>query len=256
MSADDQSGDDLLPIPFVADAPDLADPQFDRGFNYDALPGDAAHALRERRGQILKAAKKTTEAMIAIGRDLIAAKKLLPFGQFVQWVQTECGFSIRTAQNYIAIARLSGKCAFVALLSPGAALRLARSRGRSEFVESISRSVGTGQAPTEEEFHALHAAFTRMRALRPKRPRRRSPTSARTPVEKADRLYGHYSRSEYIKLNYEGLKRFGGYFTISIFANIVKTGTVAETMRLVEAELRRVDFQIKLSALSNSENTE
>lgn len=123
-------------------------------------------------------------------------------------------------------------------------------------MESISRSVGTGQAPTEEELHALHASFTRMRALRPKRPRRRSPTAALKPVEKPDRLYGSYSKSEYIKLNYEGLNRFGGYFTISIFADIVKTGTVAETMRLVEAELRCVDFQMKLLALSNSEDAE
>jgi hypothetical protein len=194
--------------------------------------------------------------MIAIGRDLIAAKKMLPRGQFIQWVRWECGFSIRTAQNYMAISKLSMKNAFVAHLSPAAALILARSRGRGEFVENIARSVGIGKAPTEEELHELHIAFKRMRVLRPERPPRRSPASALKPVEKPDRLYGRYSRSEYIKLNYEGLKRFGGYFTISIFADIVKTGTVAETMRLVEAELRRVDFQIKLSALSNSENTE
>jgi hypothetical protein len=256
MNGDDYGGDDLLPVPFVADAPDLADPQFDRGFNYDALPGDAARALRERRAQIVRAAKNTTEAMIAIGRDLIAAKKMLPRGQFIDWVRWECGFSIRTSQNYMAISKLSMKYAFVAHLPPGAALSLTRSRGRGELAESIARSVGVGKAPTEEELHELQVALKRMRALRPKRPRRRIPASALKPAEKPDRLYRGYSKSEWVRLNFQGLKKFGGYLGLAIFLDIVETGTELETMQLAKVELRRIDFQLKLSALSNSEDTE
>ena len=256
MNSDDYGGDDLLPVPFVADAPDLADPQFDRGFNYDALPGDAARALRERRAQIVRAATNTTEAMIAIGCDLIAAKKMLPRGQFVEWVRWECGFCIRTAQNYMAISKLSMKYAFVAHLPPGAAHSLTCSRGRGELAESIARSVGVGKAPTEEELHELQVAFKQMRALRPKRQRRRSPASALKPVEKPDRLYYGHTKSDWVRLNFQGLRKFGGYNALAIFSDIIKTGTVAETMQLVEAELRRFDFQMKLSALSNSEDTE
>jgi hypothetical protein len=123
-------------------------------------------------------------------------------------------------------------------------------------LESIARSVGIGRAPTEEELQELQVAFKRMRALRPKQPRRRSPASALKPVERRDRLYNGHTKSEWVKLNFQGLRKFGGYNALAIFSDVIKTGTVAETMQLVEAELRRFDLQMKLSALSNSEDTE
>jgi hypothetical protein len=51
-------------------------------------------------------------SIVWIGRDLLAVKQMLEHGQFVHWVAKECGFSIRTAQNYMRVAEFfEGKSA-------------------------------------------------------------------------------------------------------------------------------------------------
>jgi hypothetical protein len=255
----DNLGRDDLPVHLVANAPGLTAGQVDSGFDYNGLASNTASALFERRAAIRAAIVKTTEVMIAIGSDLIAAKEMLGRGRFVDWVVTECGLRIRTAQNYMAIARVSTKHAFVAHLPVGMVLRIARADGRRELLEKISASIGAGRAPTEEEFCILHTEFKRMRARRPKRSRGRSGRTTLKPVEKRLPLYRGYTKAEYVKLNFAGLVRFGGYNNLSIFADIVESETVAETMQLVEAELRRVQFEMKLSYqawLSNPEEAE
>jgi hypothetical protein len=88
-------------------------------FDYGSLSPEIADALREHTARIRHQVKATTTAIVWIGRDLLAVKQMLEHGQFVQWVEKECGFSIRTAQNYMRVAEFfEGKSATVALLSP------------------------------------------------------------------------------------------------------------------------------------------
>jgi hypothetical protein len=80
-----------------------------RRFDYGSLPPEKTQALQESRTRIHTEIKKTAESAIAIGGELIAAKKTLPHGRFQAWVEPECGFSLRTAQNYMRTARLVAK---------------------------------------------------------------------------------------------------------------------------------------------------
>jgi Protein of unknown function (DUF3102) len=140
MDIKDAGGDHLV-VTLVSDTPDLANRQFDSGFDYTALPSHAANALVERRAHIQGAVKRTTETIVAIGTHLIAAKKILPHGRFVDWVEKECGFRIRNAQNYIVISKLSVKYAFVAHLPVGMVLRLARMRTGANFSTGSLRAL-------------------------------------------------------------------------------------------------------------------
>ncbi len=59
------------------------------------------------------------EAICDIGVQLCGAKLKLGHGQFVQWVESECGFSLRSAQNYMRASEFAAdKYATVALLPP------------------------------------------------------------------------------------------------------------------------------------------
>jgi hypothetical protein len=247
MTTED-TGEDHLPV-LVSTAPDLADLQFDRGFDYDALPSDMANALRERRANIRRAVKKTTEAIIAIGHDLIAAKKVLGHGRFGDWVEMECGFSIRTAQNYIAISRLSTKYAFVAHLALGTVLRLTRRRVPREFLDSILSSLGAGRRLTEDEFCALHQKFKEMRELEPKRPRGRRSQALPKPVERPSEQYRGHTKTEWAKMNAEYIERREGYLGLLEFRRIVLDGTLTETLQFVEARIHRLQFERGLADL-------
>ena len=62
---------------------------------------DAAIDIRQR-GQ------RATADMIAIGHQLSNVKDLIPHGQFVNWLETEFSLSLRTAQNFMAVANRFG----------------------------------------------------------------------------------------------------------------------------------------------------
>ena len=75
--ATQSSGGDNLPAPLFSRAPDFANRQVASEFDYSELPSNAANELLERRAQIRGAVKKMTQAISAIGRDLMVAKKIL-----------------------------------------------------------------------------------------------------------------------------------------------------------------------------------
>jgi hypothetical protein len=247
----DDAGRGRLPVPLVSDTPDLADRRFDGGFDYSGLPSNAANALLERRAQIQGMVRKTVGMVAAIGTHLIAAKKILGHGRFVDWVETECGFSIRTAQNYIAISRLSVKYAFVAYLPVGMVLRLARTPGRSELLDRLA-SIDPGRRLTDDEFSTLLEKFNKMRQLRPKRPRGRRPARLK-PIERPSEKYRGHTKTEYAKLNAEYMSGNWGYLGLLFFKDMVVTDTVAETLPFVEAEIRRFGFEVGLADLRRQE---
>src|SRR5258708_4658170 len=134
---------DHLPVPHAGD---LRQRKIIDGFDYESLSPEDAQALRERSTRIRSEVKKTALSIVAIGCELIAVKKTLEHGQFVQWVETEFGFSLRSAQNYMRICRLARKCEIVAHLPPSMAYRITRKRIPRELLNRMSaRASGDGE---------------------------------------------------------------------------------------------------------------
>ncbi len=108
-------------------------------FDYSAFDAETASNLRAQANRIRKRIGKATQDLIDIGRDLLAAKKyLLDHGEFIKWVESEVGIVRRTAQAYMAIAKLADeKGAAIALLPPTTAHRLAAKSTPSEVVSEV-----------------------------------------------------------------------------------------------------------------------
>ena len=117
-----------------------------RGFDYGSLSPEVAEALREKTDRIRHQVKATATAIVWIGRDLTAVKQMLGHGQFVRWVESECGFSARTAQNYMRVAEfLEGKSATVALLPPATLYRLSAKNAPPEVVAAVTERAAAGK---------------------------------------------------------------------------------------------------------------
>lgn len=72
----------------------LIDPQLDR----------LAARLRKHYAIAEASAAKMVEAMIAVGQDLIEARKLVPDGQLHEWAEREVGMHPKTVRTYIRFA--------------------------------------------------------------------------------------------------------------------------------------------------------
>lgn len=115
-------------------------------FDYSALDAETASNLRAQANRIRKRVGKATQDLIDIGCDLLAAKKnLLDHGEFIKWVESEVGIARRTAQAYMAIAKLTDeKGAAIALLPPTTAHRLAAKSTPSEVVSEVVAKARSG----------------------------------------------------------------------------------------------------------------
>jgi Protein of unknown function (DUF3102) len=115
-------------------------------FDYSAFDAETASNLRAQANRIRKRIGKATQDLIDIGRDLLAAKKhLLDHGEFITWVESEVGIVRRTAQAYMAVAKLADeKGAAIALLPPTTAHRLAAKSTPSEVVSEVVAKAQSG----------------------------------------------------------------------------------------------------------------
>jgi hypothetical protein len=115
-------------------------------FDYSAMDVELAANLRKQAARIRKRIGKATQDLIDIGRDLTAAKKqLVDHGEFIEWVETEVGISRRTAQAYMAVARLADdKGAAIALLPPTTVHRLAAKSAPAEVVSEVIAKAESG----------------------------------------------------------------------------------------------------------------
>lgn len=116
-------------------------------FNYSAFDADTAARLRAQADRVRKRIGKSTSDLIDIGRDLLAAKNnLVDHGAFLKWVESEVGIVRRTAQAYMALAKLADdKGAAVALLPPTTAHRLAAKSAPPEVVSAVVAKAHAGE---------------------------------------------------------------------------------------------------------------
>jgi hypothetical protein len=95
-------------------------------FDYSVVSSDTAVRLQAQAERIKTRIKKTTEDIIEIGKDLLAVKQQrLDHGQFRAWVEREVGINPRSAQMYMAAARLFEKNEIISRLLPTTVYRLA-----------------------------------------------------------------------------------------------------------------------------------
>lgn len=93
--------------------------------------------LEERANRIRQLTANVTQGFIDIGFELIAAKKQIGHGSWTDWLKSEFNWSIRTAQNFMALAERFGKTKTFSLLPTSTLIKmLALPEGDEEkFVE-------------------------------------------------------------------------------------------------------------------------
>ncbi len=116
-------------------------------FDYSAVDAETASNLRAQATRIRKRIGKATQDLIDIGRDLLSAKKnLVDHGNFIKWVESEVGIVRRTAQAYMALAKLADhNGAAIALLPPTTAHRLAAKSVPPEIVSEVVAKTLSGE---------------------------------------------------------------------------------------------------------------
>jgi hypothetical protein len=121
-------------------------------FNYKTLPADVADCLRQHADKIRQTA---ITAIIEIGNDLIEARQHLEHGQFIEWVETACDLTYRSAANYMSAARFAkDNVQRVAHLSAGVIYKLAAKSTPPEVVSAVITSAMSGAVVTNAEVQA------------------------------------------------------------------------------------------------------
>jgi hypothetical protein len=100
--------------------------------------------------------QNVTSTVISIGCELIKAKELLGHGSFSSWVQTDCGYSARSAQMYMRVASFAeGKNESVSLFSLGSLYLLSRKSTPAPVIEIALAWLDEGKVATELEIKKL-----------------------------------------------------------------------------------------------------
>ena len=77
-----------------------------QAFQQAARPAAPAERTIEAiTGDILEAQRKGGEAILTIGNCLIEAKSMLLHGEWLPWLNSKVGYSEKTAQNFMRLAR-------------------------------------------------------------------------------------------------------------------------------------------------------
>ena len=87
-------------------------------------PPDEARSIEIITNDILDAQRKGGEAVLTIGRCLIEAKDMLPHGEWLPWLAEKVGYSEKTAQNFMRLAREFSNPQAIADLGATKALKL------------------------------------------------------------------------------------------------------------------------------------
>jgi hypothetical protein len=151
--------------------------KLEKTFSYEPLTADHAASLRKQAARIRDRMKTATKAMIKAvvetGRDLIAVKQNLDHGKFCEWVEAECGFSLRTAQNYMKAASRfeEAKCETISHLQLSTVYQLSAKTAPPELVAQVIERGVAGQPVSDREARGMlaEATFRKREAEREKK---------------------------------------------------------------------------------------
>ena len=98
---------------------------------------DEGRTIEAITGEILDAQRQGGEAILTIGRCLNEAKNMLPHGEWLPWLAEKVGYSEKTAQNFMRLAREFSNPQALADLGATKALKLLAlpQEEREKFVE-------------------------------------------------------------------------------------------------------------------------
>jgi hypothetical protein len=142
-------------------------------FDYSGISPSLVPNLQAQANLIKNIIVKTTADLIEIGRNLIAAGDRLKHGLFIPWVETEIGIRGRTAQRYMALARLAEKKSdSVSLLLPTTAHRLAAKSAPPEVVAHVLDRAVSGEIVSDSQVDEMFRNARKERKEAKKKTRR------------------------------------------------------------------------------------
>jgi hypothetical protein len=124
---------------------------------YDELAPELVAKLKACAVRYLSHVRRTTDEIIRTGRDLLECKDALDHGQFVRWIKNDLGIPPRTAQSYMAAARLHEQKRDVALLPATTLQRLAAKSAPPAIVEAVIAKAVSGEMVSDAEVKDLIA---------------------------------------------------------------------------------------------------
>ena len=71
----------------------------------NTLPTSYKNRINEKHKILTEGLKKSVKLAVQIGQLLTEAKDKLEHGQFIEWVNNNCLFTDRTAENYMKLYR-------------------------------------------------------------------------------------------------------------------------------------------------------
>jgi hypothetical protein len=120
-------------------------------FDYSLVSEDEKSALIYCAGQIQKAKESAARTLIEIGEMLATAQEQFANhgdGVFQQWLESECGFSKRTAYRYLAVHREFKDCAKLAQMEDSALYALSEKSTPKKAVREALKLADKGQKIT------------------------------------------------------------------------------------------------------------
>ena len=108
------------------------------------------------------------QEMVAVGRDLLRAKNLLPRGQWIPWLKAEFEMSVRTAENYMNVAdRIGDQFASLANLRLETAYRLAARSTPDTVIEAVLARALSEEGLSDSDAAAMLPKADRAPAAKP-----------------------------------------------------------------------------------------
>lgn len=102
----------------------MSKPDLGRIIAQTMAPPAEVRTIETITGDILEAQRRGGEAVLTIGRCLIEAKDMLPHGEWLPWLAEKVGYSEKTAQNFMRLAREFSNPQAIADLGATKALKL------------------------------------------------------------------------------------------------------------------------------------
>jgi len=121
-------------------------------FDYASLAPDVRESVGAATRRLRDLERRTSEAIIEIGKELLAVKAALPHGKFGTWLESEFGWTRMTAHRFMAVAERFGDLSqIVTSASPSALYLLASESTPEEVRVEFTELAAIGQQVTHKD---------------------------------------------------------------------------------------------------------
>jgi hypothetical protein len=128
-------------------------------FDYGSLSSEARIVVQQKTSEIRSLVKRSAQDAIEIGQKLLEVKNCLGHGGFLKWVYAEFGWSDRTAERYMLVAREFDNLANLdGQIAPSALYLLAAPSTPEEAKTEALQMAESGETVTHAKAKELIAA--------------------------------------------------------------------------------------------------